>query len=653
MSQRLPDPALPPRPHGRLQLRLGTLGVVVVVLFMLLVLRLWALQVLNTRTFVAQAASNHEKQVVVRAPRGEILDDKGHVLVRNRVAYELDLDPGAVRDSARRHALLLRVANMLELEPRPLWERVDRQLRQDPVAPVVLATDIDLKLKWYLQENPETFRGLSVAQVPLRYYPYRTLGAHIYGQLSEIGPKQLKDPRFHDYHRGDVIGQSGVERRYDAFLRGTDGIDAVTVDAFGQPTGAVRHLKAPVPGRNVRLTINLDTQRAAEQALAYGVRSNRATGADAGAIVVLDPKNGAVRALASYPTFDPNWFISYRKPKFQRQLARITRKGGEPAHYPLLDRAIAGRYPAASTFKPFVAIAAVKERLVEPSSLLRCKPRAVYYGKPFRNWDATFDSRINLTEALERSCDTYFYQLGDKIFRETGKQGHPLQSWAAKFGFGSRTGIDIVGEDPGLLPDPAWKSRFYKDNFSNPRLDSYDPNWLFDSSWNAADEINLSIGQGNLNVTPLQLAVGYAAIANGGTVVTPHVVSAIQSPGEPTRVQPAPARWKIPIGASLLTSVRSGLMRATHQPAGTATNVFGQFAIPVAGKTGTAQRANEPDYAVFASYAPAIDPKYVTAIVIERGGHGGVAGALTALDFYSKVFKTPKPNLGTVVDEST
>ncbi len=653
MSQPPPDPAFPLRPQGRLRLRLGALGVTVVVLFLLLVLRLWALQVLNTRTFVAQAASNHEKQVVVRAPRGEILDRKGRVLVRNRVAYELDLDPGAVRDSARRHDLLLRVAQMLNLEPRPLWERVDRQLRLDPVAPVVLASDIDVKLKWYLQENPAIFRGLSVAQVPLRYYPYRTLGAHIYGQLSEIGPGQLKDPRFHDYHRGDVIGQSGVERRYDAFLRGTDGIDAVTVDAFGRPTGAVRHIKAPVPGRNVRLTIDLDTQRAAEQALAYGVRSNAAAGADAGAIVALDPKTGAVRALASFPTFDPNWFVSYDKPKFQQQLRRISRNGGAPAHYPLLDRAIAGRYPAGSAFKPFVAIAAVKERLVTPSQLLPCTPRAFYYHKPFKNWDATFNGHIDLTEALERSCDTYFYRLGDDIFREGGKQGHPLQTWAAKFGFGSLTGIDIVGEDKGLLPTPDWKTKFYKANFSDPNKPGYDPNWLFDSSWNAADEINLSIGQGNLNVTPLQLAVGYAAIANGGTVVTPHVVNAIESPGEPARVQPSPAKRTINIGSGLLTSVRSGLMRATHQPAGTATNVFGQFAVPVAGKTGTAQRANEPDYAVFVSYAPASDPKLVTAIVIERGGHGGVAGALTALNFYSKVFKTAKPNLGTVVDKST
>ena len=235
----------------------------------------------------------------------------------------------------------------------------------------------------------------------------------------------------------------------------------VTVDAFGQPTGAVRHLKAPVPGRNVRLTIDLKIQRAAEQALAYGVRSNASEGANAGALVALDPRNGEVRALASFPTFDPNWFISYSKPKFQAQLKRITRNGGKPANYPLLDRAIAGRYPAASAFKPFVAIAAAKERLVTPSELLPCTPFATYYGKRFNNWDKAFNGQIDLIDALERSCDTYFYELGDMIFREGGKQGHPLQDWAAKFGFGSRTGIDIVGEDEGLLPTPDWKTAFY------------------------------------------------------------------------------------------------------------------------------------------------------------------------------------------------
>ena len=311
-----------------------------------------------------------------------------------------------------------------------------------------------MKLKWYLQENPAIFRGLSVAQVPLRYYPYRTLGAHIYGQLSEIGPKQLKDPRFHDYHRGDVIGQSGVERRYDAFLRGVDGIDAVTVDAFGQPTGAVRHLKAPVPGRNVRLTIDLDTQRAAEQALAYGVRSNASEGADAGAIVALDPKNGEVRALASFPTFDPNWFISYRKPKFQAQLARITRNGGEPAHYPLLDRAIAGRYPAASTFKPFVAIAAVKERRVTPDQTLPCTPSRYYYEQALQQLGHTV-RRPHQPDRRARALVRHLLlpASATTIFRESGKQGHPLQDWAAQVRLRQHDRHRHRGRGPGPAAD--------------------------------------------------------------------------------------------------------------------------------------------------------------------------------------------------------
>ena len=400
-----------------------------------------------------------------------------------------------------------------------------------------------------------------------------------------------------------MIGQSGVERRYDAFLRGVDGIDAVTVDAFGQPTGAVRHLKAPVPGRNVRLTIDLDTQRAAEQALAYGVRSNASEGANAGALVALDPKNGEVRALASFPTFDPNWFVSFRKPKFQAQLKRISRNGGEPANYPLLDRAIAGRYPAASTFKPFVG-----DR-----------------GRQGAAGHAERDAEVHAVRLLLQQA---LQQLGQRVQRahRSDRRARALvrhvllpprrhdlprerQAGAPAAGLGGE--VRLRQQDrhrhrrrgPGPAADPAWKTDFYKQNFSDQSKPSYDPNWLFDSSWNAADEINLSIGQGNLNVTPLQLAVGYSAIANGGTVVTPHVVSAIQAPGEPTRIQPNPPRRRSTSGAAAQPPFAR--IAARDAPAGGhGDERVRAVRVPVAGKTGTAQRVGEPDYALFASYAP-------------------------------------------------
>ena len=247
--------------------------------------------------------------------------------------------PGAVRDSARRHQLLLRVAHMLDLEPRPLWERVDRQLRMDPVAPVTLAH----RHRRAAQVVPAGEPGRSSTASRWRRCrcattPTARSARTSTGSSREIGPEQLKDPRFHDYHRGDVIGQSGVERRYDAFLRGVDGVDAVTVDAFGQPTGAVRHVKAPVPGRNVRLTIDLDAQRAAEQALAKGVRGAAAEGADAGAIVALDPANGAVRALASYPDVRPELVRLVPQAEVQAparaHLARRRRAGALPAARP-------------------------------------------------------------------------------------------------------------------------------------------------------------------------------------------------------------------------------------------------------------------------------------------------------------------------------
>ena len=407
----------------------------------------------------------------MRAPRGEILDDKGRVLVRNRVAYELELDPGAVRDTrAPPSAAAARGAACSTSTPRPLWERVDRQLRMDPVAPVTLATDIDVQLKWYLQENPAIFHGLSVAQVPLRYYPYRTLGAHIYGQLSRdraraaegsalprLPPRRRDRPERRRAPLRRVPARHRRRRRRDRRrLRPADRRRAARQGAragpqrppHDRPGHAARGRAGAREGRARR-------GRARAPTPARSSRSTRPTARSA-----RSPR---------IPTFDPNWFISYRKPKFKRQLARISRDGGAPAHYPLLDRAIAGRYPAASTFKPFVAIAAVKERRIAPD-----QTAALHAARPttttsaFHNWD-TDVRRAHQPDRGARALVRHVLLPPRRRHLPRGRQAGPpaAELGGASSGSARRTGIDIVGEDPGLLPDPAWKTKFYKDNFSD------------------------------------------------------------------------------------------------------------------------------------------------------------------------------------------
>ena len=449
------------------------------------------------------------------------------MLVRNRVAYELDLDPGAVRDTARRHRLLLRVAKMLDLPPRPLWERVDRQLRMDPVAPVTLATDIDVKLKWYLQENPTIFHGLSVAQVPLRFYPYRTLGAHIYGQLSRDRAQAAAGsalPRLPPRRRDRPERRRAALRRVPARHRRhrrRDGRRVRPADGRRAPRQGARARAATCASRSTS-TRSAPPSRRSPKGVRGAASAGRRRGRDRRASTRPTARSARWPRI---PTFDPNWFISFRKPKFKAQLARITRKSGAPAHYPLLDRAIAGRYPAASTFKPFVAIAAVKERRIthRPAAALHAAGLLLPQGVP------QLGHVVRRPHQPDRGARALVRHLllppRRPIFREGGKQGHPLQNWAAQVRLRQDAPASTSSaRTRACCPTPPGR-RTSTRTTSRPRArPRTTPNWLFDSSWNAADELNLSIGQGNLNVTPLQLAVGYSAIANGGTVVTPHVV---------------------------------------------------------------------------------------------------------------------------------
>jgi penicillin-binding protein 2 len=625
----------------QLALRVAVLGAVGLFVFSVLVFRLWALQVLASDTYRARAQAQQVKQVSIPAARGDIVDLGGKPLVTNRPSLELQLDPSLVSSSMDRHRIVLRLASLLGADPRAVWEDVDRQIRLDPLAPVTVARDVDRSVVLYLGEHATRYPGVTIVEGEKRTYPDGRLAAHIFGQLSEIDAAELKLPRYQGYKAGWVIGQNGVEGTYDGWLRGQDGIKRVTIDATGTPQSD-QVVRAARSGYQLRLTIDKTVQAEAEKALAAGVKRASPNGADSGVLIAMEPQTGAIRAIASYPSFNPNWFVSPNTKANRGHLRYLTSSKTTPE----LNRAIAGLYPAASTFKPFTAVAAVQSGVLPNIyDTIRCSGKVYIAGHYFHNWDPAADSLLTLPAALAQSCDTFFYNLGFDIYNLDHKQGSPLQKAAGEFGFGKDTGIDIAGESQGILPTRAWRRKTY--------TKETDPtNYLVDREWRPGDSVLLAIGQGALEVTPLQLAVAYSAIANGGYVVTPHVGDDIEDNSDGDHVirnltSNFPRR-KIPLEKGLLTAIHDGLESATHDPQGTAAPVFSNFKIDVAGKTGTAEKTGEPNTALFASYAPANDPKLVVIVLISKGGHGGSAAAPVALDFYSRYFGLTPPSESTL-----
>jgi penicillin-binding protein 2 len=450
------------------------------------------------------------------------------------------------------------------------------------------------------------------------------------------------------------VGQSGVEAAYDAYLRGRDGAAGVLVDALGRPRGRVRVSRSPAVGNAVRLTIDLDLQRAAERALRYGLeraRQNKNRYANGGAIVALDPRDGAVLAMASAPTYKPSVFAG---PTDARKLAPLSEpESARSANYPGLNRAVQGLYPPGSTFKPVTALAAMQERLLEPYAPLPCTPSVTIAGQTFRNWNPAMDAQMTLPTALAASCDTYFYRIGYDFYRLPAQRGQPLQEWARRFGFGARAGNDIGGEEHGLLPTIGWRERTYTKR-SDPCC------WQVDRLWKPGDSVQLAIGQKDLLVTPLQMTRFYALLANGGRLVTPHLLADVEAAGSGgrgrliKRVQVAPPT-RVAVDPAALAVVRRGLLEATHETFGTSAGVFGAFPVAVAGKTGTAEKAVQVGGTVrllsqswWCGYAPAAAPTIALCAVIENGGFGGEAAAPAALKVMQKYFRVADVRQGSV-----
>jgi len=637
----------------KIALRVGVLGVLAIAVFAVLFLRLWALQVLSGTHYLRAAENNQLRTLRVEAPRGPIIDDKGRTLVSNVPGTIVRIRPADLpKPKGQRRRELNRLASVLGTPVAEIRVAI-RQLAGDPITPVTIKSGVHPDQAAYIYEHLNDFRGVDVHSTYLRHYTYQALAAHVFGHVGEITAAQLKDPLYKKggYRLGDRIGQGGIEQVYDRYLRGRPGLAQIRVDASGKPRSEPSARVQPQAGQTLRLTIDVPLQQAAERAIKYGVSLAHQNGcvgcwaSDGGAIVALDPSNGAIRALASYPTFKPSLFVGRvdEKKLVAAGLAGLT--APKQDNYPGLNRAIDGVYPTGSAFKPITALAAMQEHVMQPYNTLQCTPSYTVAHHTFKNWDPTVNQPMTLPQALEASCDTYFYQLGYAFYKLPPNRGHPLQAWAAKFGIGRSTGIDLPGEATGLLPTPEWRKAYY--------TKKTDPlSWRVDRIWKPGDSIQLAIGQKDLEVTPLQLTRVYALIANGGKLVTPHLAEDVEQSvngGTPTvlrRFTP-PTPRDVGVDPYALSVVQNGLFLATHGANGTATSVFGNFPVPIAGKTGTAEKAVVLPHSKIATlvsqswwcgYGPIQDPKLVVCALIENGGHGGQAAAPAALKVFQKFF---------------
>jgi len=588
---------------AQFSLRVGILGTFAVVIFSIIFFRLWYLEVLSGESYRAEADNNQVREITVQAPRGEILDRTGEPLVTNRTALALQIRTTELPQSKHKRAKVLQKLGELEhFSTAEIHKQIRQQTKESPASPVTLDRDVPYDLVYFLRENQEDYPGVSVDRVYVRHYPQGTLAAHLFGYVREVSAEQLKEPQYEALEPGDEVGQSGVEYTYDDLLRGVNGATRVRVDATGRPTGGTLSSQEPRTGNNLRLTIDSGLQQTAESAVSsFGLP---------GGFVAMNIHTGEILALGSTPTFDPAEFTKPVIPK--AEYAALT--GGTDA--PIFDRAIQGGYPTGSTFKLITSTAALQSGLIDPSHVVNDTGSVTYGGVEFKNAGDAVNGPVDLRSALQVSSDVYFYTLGAEMNREDSPEGGPLQEWARQLGLGSLTGIDLPAESEGLVPSPEWRNDLYADN-------------LTDRPWSIGDNINLAVGQGDLQASPLQLAVAYAAVANGGDLVRPHVGMRVEDPSGRViqEVDPAPRR-DVDISPETTKAILDGLHAAATEPGGTSYPLFGGFPVEVAGKTGTAERGDfVEDQSWYAALAPYPDPDVVVVATIERGGFGADAAA--------------------------
>jgi penicillin-binding protein 2 len=599
--------------------RIGGLAALVGVAICVLVLRAWSIQILHGPAYTSLANGQAYRTVDLIGPRGPIVDDKGRTLANmtGNIVVAADVAALGTIDRTGWHATpaglvsLRRLAKLSHVSVSTLIVRIERSVIRSPFAPAVVLPHPGSALAGYIDERATKYPGLKVTYIPTRSYPQGGSGSEFLGLLGQVSPGMLGTRRYANAQNGEIVGVSGVEAVYDQLLNGGFRRARLRVDSMGRVVGPLElgHGGPALP--TLQLTIDERIQRAAEQALKTGMEDGRLAGnhPTGGSAVVMNPWTGAIYAIATTPTY--NQVLAARDPSYLAHLYT------DPRHL-LLNRAIAGVYPTGSTFKPIVAEAALSAGIISPSTSLLCSGSFDLGGYIFHNVEAGVFESMTLPTALSQSCDTWFYRVGDLIWQhDPARRGTIIQAWARKLGLGASTGIDLTGDNPGVVPMPKWflKTQHYP--------------------WTEGQTINLSIGQGTLEVSPLQLAVAYSAIVNGGTVVRPHVAQAVIRGDSVT-----PLRFKPVRHVKLVDTwaIKEGLYEAAHS--GTSGAVFGNFSIPVAGKTGTAESGpGRDDHSWYASWAPAGHPKVVVVCMIEHGGFGAEAAAPCAKQIYQAFFR--------------
>lgn len=603
---------------GRPALRLKVVGLVVFALFAGMVLRLWYLQVLDSSSFSQVVVSNQVRAVSVSPPRGLIVSRSGSVLAGDRVTEAITLS----RVAAVQHpGVVGRLAALIGAPPAQV-QALLADPRYSPYRPVPILTNAPLSDLVYIREHAGEFPGVSAVAQSVRTYPQGTTAAHLLGYLGQITQAELAALKGQGYQQGDQIGQSGVEASFQKWLRGTPGTKRLEVDAQGQVVGTLG-VTPPVPGDNVVLTLDLGLQKLVDQALPAEIKKLRSQGqvAPSGAAVVLDPNNGHVLAMASYPTYNPSvWVggISY---------ANYDKLVSATSHKPLLNRVIDGAYTPGSTFKIASATAALQTGLMTANT--------PYYdsghftipgctGPHCTLHNAGYEAlgTITMPLAIAASDDDFFYNIGYQFWVNRAKYGlTPIQNTAAQYSFGQLTGIDLPGELPGQVDSPALRQRQHQ----------LAPKAYPSGGWYVGDNLEMAFGQGETALTPIELATAYATFANGGTRYAPQVAAGIVSAsGKTVRVFPPKVMGHVSLPPSIRDPMLQGFIEETTNPLGTGYPPFLGFPFskfPIAGKTGTGSVTGKQPNGLYCGFAPANAPKYVACVVIPQAGYGDASAA--------------------------